>query len=106
MNNEGYRRWRRRWLRLHSRFLLASALTLAEVELDTYLKEKRTTYRDFGDFTENEIDFIFQRVCRGIQRWPAPHIASQECVRRARKRIQELGRRLTNEATWQNDSTL
>jgi hypothetical protein len=102
MNDEDYKPWRRRWLRLHSRSLLANALMLAEFELDMYLKEKRTTYRDYGDFTENEIDFIFRRVCRGIQRLPAPHSSPEECARRARRRIQALGQRLMKEAPWLN----
>ncbi|ODV44206.1 hypothetical protein AWV79_10200 [Cupriavidus sp. UYMMa02A] len=100
MNDEGYKPWRCRWLRLHSRSLLANALMLAEVELEAYLKEKRTAYRDYGDFTENEIDFIFRRVCRGIQRLPAPHTSPEVCARRARQRIQALGRRLMKDATW------
>ncbi|MGY2491950.1 hypothetical protein [Cupriavidus sp. CP313] len=102
MNDESYKPWRRRWLRLHSRSLLANALMLTEVELGTYLKEKHTTYCAYGDFTENEIDFIFRRVCRGIQRLPAAHSSPEECARRARRRIQALGQCLMNEAAWFN----
>ncbi|KAF7962259.1 hypothetical protein AWV80_23780 [Cupriavidus sp. UYMU48A] len=75
MNDEGYKPWRRRWLRLHSRSLLANALMLAEVELDAYLKDKRTAYRDYGDFTENEIDFISTSVPRHPTAAGASHLA-------------------------------
>lgn len=102
MDDEGYKPWRRRWLRLHSRSLLANSLALAaEVELEAYLREMRTAYRNYGDFTENEIDFIFRRVRRGIQRMPTPHSAPQ-CARRARGRIRALGQRLMTEAAWLN----
>ncbi|MGN5477510.1 hypothetical protein ACTMU2_13415 [Cupriavidus basilensis] len=74
---------------------------LAEVELEAYLKEKRTAYRDYGDFTENEIDFISStRSAGGIQRLPALTPRLEVCARRARQRIQALGRRLMKDATW------
>ncbi len=98
MDNEGYKPWRHRWLRLHSRSLLANALPLEEAELGAYLTEMLTVYRNYGDFTENEIDFMFRRVCRGIQRLPVASHGGPDSARRARKRIRALGQRLSIEA--------
>lgn len=66
--DENYEPWRRRWLQWHSRSLLASVIALAVVERGAYLDRMRAAYRDFGDFPESEIDFIFRRVSRGQQK--------------------------------------
>ncbi|AQV92562.1 hypothetical protein BJN34_01485 [Cupriavidus necator] len=65
---QDYKHWRRRWLRWHSRSLLASALVLQRSEWDAYLDEMQKAYLAYGDFAENEIVFIFQRVSSGVRK--------------------------------------
>lgn len=90
--------WRLRWLRWHSRSLLANALRLSEVEGDVYLSRMHRAYCAHGDFTENEIDFIFRRVSKGIWKLQL-HSDAFELAQRADERIREQGRRLMADAS-------
>ncbi|AQV98250.1 hypothetical protein BJN34_30740 [Cupriavidus necator] len=97
MKNEDYKHWRRRWLRWHSRSLLAGTLVLQRSDWDTYLDEMLKTYLAYGDFTENEIAFIFRRVSHGIRRL-ASHLDASVCARRAQDKIRAQGLRLMTDA--------
>ncbi len=92
--DENYGPWRRRWLQWHSRSLLASIITLAGVEREPYLDRMRAAYHDLGDFTQGEVDFIFQRTSRGLRRLPS----IIEVSPLTQQRIQEQGQRLMEEA--------
>lgn len=98
MGNEDYKHWRRRWLRWHSRSLLASALVLQRSEWDAYLDEMQKAYLAYGDFAENEIDFIFRRVSNGVRKL-ASHMNASVCARRAQGRIKVQGRKLLTDAS-------
>jgi hypothetical protein len=90
--------WRRRWLRWHSRSLLASALVLQRGECDAYLNEMLRAYLAYGDFTENEVDFIFRRVSHGV-RMLGSHLDASVFARRAQERIRAHGLRLMTDAS-------
>jgi hypothetical protein len=93
-----YSLWRRRWLGWHSRSLLANALGQTPATRHAYIREMRLAYRDYGDFSESEIEFIFRRVSRGIGRlWRHPRAG--ELARRAQRPIREQGHRLHREVS-------
>lgn len=98
MGYEDYKHWRLRWLRWHSRSLLTSALRLREAERDAYLGGMHRAYCSHGDFTENEIDFIFRRVSQGIWKLQLRPDAF-ELAQRAQERIREQGLRLMADAS-------
>ncbi|CAG9174161.1 hypothetical protein CURE108131_17265 [Cupriavidus respiraculi] len=93
-----YSLWRRRWLWWHSRSLLANALGQTPAARHAYIREMRLAYRDYGDFSESEIEFIFRRVSRGICRL-SRHPRASELARRARRPIREQGHRLHREVS-------
>lgn len=95
--DENYGPWRRRWLRWHSRSLLASIITLAGAERQPYLDRMRSAYHDLGDFTQGEVDFIFQRVWRGLRRLGS-RASIIEISPLTQQRIREQGQRLMAEA--------
>ncbi|AQV96419.1 hypothetical protein BJN34_21355 [Cupriavidus necator] len=97
MENEDYKHWRRRWLRWHSRSLLAGTLVLQRSEWDAYLDEMLRTYVAYGDFAEDEIAFIFRRVSHGVRKL-ASQLDASACARRAQARIRAQGLRLMTDA--------
>lgn len=105
MDDEGYKSWRRRWLRWHARCLLANALALSESARSAYLQEMHSAYGTFGDFTEDEVVFVFRRVFRAFSRLP-PFLSVLEEAQWPHKRIREEGMRLMKEAAALNADAL
>lgn len=98
MRDDGYKQWRRRWLQWHSRSLLANALVLQRTERDTYLDEMLRAYLAHGDFTENEIDYIFRKVCHCVRKF-ASHLDASAYAQHAQERIRAQGFRLMTDAS-------
>ncbi|EON16357.1 hypothetical protein C265_28866 [Cupriavidus sp. GA3-3] len=98
MVKDDYKHWRRRWLRWHSRSLLASALVLQRSECDAYLNQMLRAYLAYGDFTENEVEFIFRRVSHGVRKLGS-NLDASVFARRAQERIRAHGLRLMTDAS-------
>lgn len=67
-------------------------------ECDAYLNEMLRAYLAYGDFTENEVDFIFRRVSHGV-RMLGSHLDASVFARRAQERIRAHGLRLMTDAS-------
>src|SRR5437868_14854170 len=98
MEDSHYLWWRRRWVGWHSRTLLANALGQSPATRTAYLGEMRQAYEAYGDFSPQEVDFIFGRVSRGMRKLHG-HPCAFEFAQRARRALRQQGSRLQQEVS-------
>ncbi len=70
-----------------------------------YLDDMLRAYLAYGDFSENEIDYIFGRVSHGVRKF-ASHLDASAYAQRAQERIRAQGFRLMTDAALLHKSRL